>query len=108
MKRILSTSAFAAALLTGAAALAGTAHTVRGEITSLDSSARTLVIKESQAPRQELRLALTTDAQIVAAGKPGAIGDLKMGESVKVTYADKGAAHEARRVEVMAAKTSHS
>jgi hypothetical protein len=108
MKRSLSTTAFAAVLLTGAAALAGTAHTVRGEITSLDSSARTLVIKESQAPRLELRLALKTDAQIVAAGKPGAFGDLKSGENVRVTYADNGAAHEASRVEVMPAKATHS
>ena len=105
MRFILSTPAFAATLLASGMALAGPAHELRGEITHLDSSARTLVLKESAAPRKEIELTLKSDAQIVASGKPETFADLKSGEQVKVTYTGSGAAREATRVEVMEAKS---
>jgi len=108
MRRILSMSAFSMVLLPGAMALAGTTHQARGEITALDSAARTLVVKAAQAPRQEIHLTLMPDARIIASGKPGTVGDLKTGEQVKVTYADEGAVHQASRVEIVPARAGKS
>ena len=104
MRRIIPVGAIATLL----AASMASAGTLNGQIASVDASARTLVVKETAAPRKEVRLTLTADAQVIQAGKAATIADLKAGERVQVTYTDKGAAHEASRVEVMPAKAAKS
>jgi hypothetical protein len=108
MRLIPSIAALAATVLAGSLALAGNAHELRGEITRIDPSARTLVVKETAAPRQEVQLKLESAAQIVASGKPEAFADLKTGDQVRVSTTGTGAAREATRIEVLPAKSAHS
>jgi hypothetical protein len=105
--RFMSTvAAFSAALLAGSMALADASHQVRGDLSSFDAASRTLVVKETSAPRKEVRLTLGDSAKIIALGKPGTTADLKAGERVKVSYTDQGATHQATRVEILPEKAA--
>jgi hypothetical protein len=55
----------------------------RGEVVSVDAIANTLIIKTKAA---EDTFSVNADTKILSAGKAIAIGDLKTGAKVKVTY----------------------
>lgn len=94
--------ALAGALALAAAAQASppAAKHFRGEIKRLDSSARTLVVREAKAPKQELQFVLAADAEIHAGAKTETIADLKTGERVSLSYTQNGGMREVHRVDV--------
>jgi hypothetical protein len=97
-----------AALLTSSVALADATHRVRGDVSSFDATSRELVVKQTMAPRKEVKLTLADGAWITAQGKRGTPADLRAGERVRITYIDKGTQHEAKRVEILADKAPPS
>jgi len=100
--------AAAALLLAGApAAFAASAtHQFSGQISQINTVGKTLSVKEKGTTHTEMTFALATDAKIMEGAKATSLGDLKVGEHVKVSYADVGSTHEAQRIDVMHAKTA--
>jgi hypothetical protein len=96
-------------LLAGAPiALASTTeHSFSGEIKSLDWLGETLSLKESAAKNaKEMSFSVAPEATIMRGPKATSLEELKVGEHVKVTYLDKGSAHQAQRIEVLPGKIS--
>jgi hypothetical protein len=50
---------------------------------------------------EEMTFTLATDAKIMAGPKAKNLGDLKVGERVKVSYLDEGKSHRAQRIDVV-------
>jgi hypothetical protein len=100
--------AAAAILFAGApAAFAAPAtHQFSGQISQINTLGKTLSVKEKGTMHTEMTFALASDAKIMAGPKETSLADLEVGEQVKVSYADIGSKHEAKRIEVMHAKTA--
>lgn len=100
--------AAAAILLAGAPAAFATSatHQFSGRISKIDTAGKTLAVKEEGKTQMEMNFALANDAKIMEGYKKTTFGDLKVGERVKVSYADVASKHEARRIEVMHAETA--
>lgn len=98
----------AAILLAGApVALAkATTHQFSGQISRVDTVAKTLVVKNEGKSRTEMTFAVASDAKIMVGTMSKSLADLKVGEHVKVSYADVGSRHEAHRINVTHAKTA--
>jgi hypothetical protein len=79
-----------------------------GKLTQLDAKARTLaVMKDSSAmSAPATSFTLAPDAKIMHGAKATSLGDLSVGQRVKVTYADEGSTHRANRIEVLTASTA--
>lgn len=97
----------AAFLLAGAplALAKSAAHQFWGEVSHLDSTAKTLAVKPNSG-KQEMTFTLAPDAKIMQGSKAKSLAELKVGERVKVSYADEGSTHRAQRIEVFAAQTA--
>jgi hypothetical protein len=78
-------------------------HQFWGQVSQLDSAARTLAVKPNSG-KQEMTFTLAPDAKIMQGAKARSLADLEVGERVKVSYADEGTAHKAERIEVFAAQ----
>lgn len=99
----------AAFLLAGAPmALAKTdQHQFSGGVTRLDAAAKTLAVKEQGGKTgKEMTFTLAPEAKIMQGSKATSLGALKVGEQVRVTYADQGSTHQAQRIEVLPAQTA--
>ncbi len=99
------------ALLLAAAlpAVASTAeHQLSGKVSQLDAKAKILAVKkdDSGTTATEVSFTLAPDAKIMAGAKARSLGDLRVGESVKVTYTDQGSTHQAKRIDVLQANTA--
>ena len=102
------------AVLAGAAFLIGGApmtlaktdqHEFSGSVIRFNSTAKTLAVQESGAKTgKTMSFTLAPDAKIVQGTQAKSLAELKVGERVKVTYSDKGSAHSAQRVELIAAE----
>ena len=108
MRTSVAIFAAAAILLAGApAALAkGATQQFSGQISQIDAVGKTLAVKEQGKTHMEMTFAVASDAKIMAGSTAKNLGELKVGERVKVSYADVGSKHEAQRIEVMHAKTA--
>ena len=96
-------------LLAGAPmALAKTAeHQFSGEVTHVDAAAKTLAVKDPSAKAaKEMTFTLLPETKIMEGPKARHLAELKVGEKVKVSYADQGMTHQAQRIEVAPAKTA--
>jgi hypothetical protein len=80
----------------GAAGIASAA-TLKGAIAKVDPSARTLTVKDGQ---REVPLSLAGDAKVLDGQKAISLSTLKVGDEVRVVYADKEGKHLASRVEM--------
>jgi hypothetical protein len=91
-------------------ALAKTAeHQFSGVVSHLDSAARTLAVKNHDGGTgKEMKFALASDAKIMQGSQARGLGQLKIGERVKVTYADQGSTHQAKRIDVLPARTARA
>ena len=84
-------------------------HQFSGDVSRLDATAKTLVVKEDGAKSpKEMTFSLATDAKIMQGAKARSFADLKVGERVKVSYADAGSAHQAKRIDVLGTQTAHA
>lgn len=107
-------SRFAAILVSGAFLLAGAPvavaktmqHQFSGEVSRTDSTAKTFVVKDHATSAKEMTFSLAPDAKIMQGAKARSLAELKVGERVKVSYTDEGSKHQAKRVEVLPAKTA--
>ena len=108
MRSTVAIFAAAALLLVGASAAIAKSATQQfsGQISRIDSVAKTLVVKEEGNTHTEMTFTVGSYAKIMEGSKATSLGELKVGEHVKVSYADVGSKHEAQRVEAMPAKTA--
>jgi hypothetical protein len=101
---------FAGAAFLSALALPAVAAELQlsGKLTRLDAKAKTLaVMKDSgSAAAQTTSFTLAPDAKIMQGTRTTSLDDLEVGQRVKVTYADEGSMHRAKRVEVLSANTA--
>ena len=104
MRSKTSTFALAALLSMGASGgwAASPSSSFTGEITRLDTMAKTLVVKDAGQPTREWTFSLANDAKILGGAQVKALSDLKVGERVDVQYSDQGAEHQAHRIKLMA------
>jgi hypothetical protein len=106
----ISVAIFAAAaiLLAGApVALAKDAtQQFSGQISQIDTVGKTLAVQQESKNPTKMTFAVASDAKIMAGFTAKSLGELKVGEHVKVSYADVGSKHEAQRIEVTSAKTA--
>lgn len=97
-------------LLAGAPmALAKTAHHLfSGEVTHLDSTAKTVAVKGHSSGKadKEMTFTLGPEAKIVDGIKARKFGELEVGTRVQVSYADEGSAHQAMRIEMLPPRTA--
>ena len=100
--------AAAALLFVGAPAAFATAatHQIWGQISHVNTAGKTLAVKEDGTTHKEMTFALANDAKIMSGAKVTSLAELKVGERVKVSYADVGSRHEAQRIDVMHANTA--
>lgn len=85
------------------------AHLFSGEVSHLDKAAKTLAVKERAGkPWKEMTFTLAPNAKITQGAQAKSLGELKVGERVRVTYDEQGDAHQAQKVEVLAAKTAQA
>ena len=90
-------------------AMAAEHHQVIGEVSRVDASAKTLVIKEHGAKSgKEMTFTLASDAKVLEGYKSKSLADLKVGEQVRVSYADEGSKHEADRINLLPGKTAQA
>ena len=108
MRHTVAVFAAAAFLLAGAsAALAkGATQEFMGQIKRVDTVEKTLVVTKGGNSAAEMTFAVASDAKIMAGPKTKSLGELWVGEHVKVSYADVGSKHEAQRIYVVPAKTA--
>jgi len=69
---------------------------VQGTIAAIDATAKTVTVKTE---KEQLSFKLASNVALVDAGKPIALGELKVGDHVKVDYLTAGGSHSATRVE---------
>lgn len=98
---------FALFLALGASpALAASPKNFTGQISRVDSAAKTFVVKTATVPAREMSFQLAPGAKIMLGSRALDLDRLKSGEHVKVTYLDQGMLHKAQKIEVMAPKTA--
>lgn len=105
-----------AAILVGGAFLLGGApmalaktaqHQFWGAVSQLDSTAKTLAVRDHVGTKgKEMTFTLDPGTKIMHGSKARSFSELKIGEQVKVSYSDQGSAHQAKRIEVLPAKTA--
>lgn len=102
-----------AALLVGAAVLFSGAplalakpahHQFSGEVSQIDGAAKTVVVKQKTKAGDEMTFSVGLDTKIMQGSRAKSLGELEIGERVKLTYADEGPKHVAKRIEVLPAK----
>lgn len=82
-------------------------HLFSGEVTHLDSVAKTVAVKEHDAMTGKvMTFTLATDAKIMRGAAAKTLGDLKVGDQIKVAYADQGMTHKAHRIDLLPAKVA--
>jgi len=108
MRTSVAIFAVAAMLLAGASPVfaKGATQQFSGQISQIDTVAKTLAVKEQGNAHTQMSFAIPSDAKIMAGVKTKSLGDLMVGEHVKVSYADVGSMHKAQRIEVMQSKTA--
>lgn len=89
-------------LASGAVAMAAQSQTLKGEVARLDAPAKTLVVKETAKtgmPR-EMTFTLGGGATIVDGSKTVSLSNIKVGDTVTVTYTQSGSEALAQRIEM--------
>jgi len=95
------------AYILAAAPMARAAEHFTGDISQLDAKAKTVAVKEhGMKAGKEMTFALAPDAKIMQGAKAKALTDLRVGEQVKVSYANQGATHQAERIDVLPRKSA--
>jgi hypothetical protein len=92
-----------AAMLAAAPMAAMAAEHFTGDISQLDAKAKTLAVKEHG---RTMTFALAPYATIMQGPKARELTDLRVGEQVKVSYANEGATHRAERIDVLQARSA--
>jgi multidrug resistance efflux pump len=107
MRATVATLVLGLCCLIGASAsqAAGTSL-LTGKITKVDTSAKTVVVKEQFKPQKEMTFSLASNAKILAGSKEKSLADLKVGERVKVSYTTEGMQHRAEKIEMLGMKTA--
>jgi len=97
-------------LLALAAEKKGEIHHLRGEVTSVDAAAKTFTIKETLKGGHTKEVAFTDDARtkVMIQGKMAKLDEIKVGDSVKVSFVKKGTSKHARTVTVVGAPVTKS
>jgi len=84
-------------------------HNFSGEVSHMDSAAKTLTVKEHGGKTgHDMTFTMAPAAKIMQGSKARSLTELEVGERVKVTYSDLGSVHQAQRIEVLAAKTANA
>jgi hypothetical protein len=97
-RSMLSLSVSALLALAAAPALA---DTLSGEVTKIDRYSESIEVKGGAPARKKLFF-LTRDAQVLRAGQPVALRDVKRGDRVEVEFSRQGGTPTASRVTVLA------
>lgn len=102
MRSNLATLVLGLVLGLGAASAAwATPQEFSGKIGRVDASGKSLTVKTSGVPTREMTFTLAADAKIMAGPQVRSLGDLKVGEQVKVSYLDEGKSHRAQKIDVV-------
>ena len=77
-------------------------HHMLGEVVSVDSTAHSLMIKETVKGGEAKEVSFTLDekVKVMVAGKPGTLDDVKSGDSVTVRYTEKSGTRVAQELRV--------
>lgn len=103
MRSAFATFAAAALLVagtSGAALAAGTSHEFSGNVSHVNATAKTLIVRQTRYPRKEMSFELAPNAKILWGKHAKTLTDLRVGQHVMVSYSDKGRNHEAHRIEL--------
>lgn len=103
MRSAFATFAAAALLIagtSGAALAAGASHEFSGNVSHVNPTAKTLIVRHARYPGTEMSFQLAPDAKILSGKKARSLTDLQVGQHVMVSYSDKGRNHEAHRIEL--------
>src|SRR5258706_7994282 len=113
MKRllVLVCALFAAAVLAGSAMLAVAGgkktevHHVQGQVTSVDTTAKTFSIQEklSNGQTKDVTFAAEEKMKVTIHGKKGKLDEVKAGDSIRVRYVSKGTVQKAEEIAIVGA-----
>lgn len=112
MGRTAGALALAVWLLGGASAAdakgMASSHTFKGTVATVNQAARTLSVKAPSGQPSEMTFALDPTATIKMGKKTEALGSLKAGDTVTVTYTMQNGKSVAEQIEVASAKSANT
>jgi hypothetical protein len=78
-------------------------HHIQGQVTSVDATAKTMVVKETLSNHQtkDVTFRVSDKTKITIKGKTGKFEDIKAGDAIHVRYIDKDHVHHVQELAIV-------